>query len=198
MILIIDNYDSFVFTVARYFAELGAIPKVVRNDAVSAEAVKHLAPEAIILSPGPCGPRQAGQSLAIIEQLSGEIPILGICLGHQCIGEVFGGSVVRAREPMHGRSSAIQHDGTGVFKGLPSPLKAGRYHSLIVEYEPQAGPLLINARSSSGEIMGLTHASHPTHGVQFHPESVLTEYGHAMLGNFLRLARQFNREQIKV
>ncbi|MHC1548959.1 anthranilate synthase component II [Phyllobacterium sp. K27] len=198
MILIVDNYDSFVFTVARYFTELGAITKVVRNDIISVEAVRQLAPEAIILSPGPCGPHEAGQSMAIVEQLSGEIPILGICLGHQCIGEVFGARVVRAREPMHGRSSAIHHDGTGVFKGLPSPFKAGRYHSLIVEDERQEGPLLINARSASGEIMGLAHATQPTHGVQFHPESVLTEYGHAMLGNFLRLARQFNREQIKV
>ncbi|EJM98106.1 aminodeoxychorismate/anthranilate synthase component II [Phyllobacterium sp. YR531] len=198
MILIIDNYDSFVFTVGRYVAELGAVTKVVRNDAITVDEVRQLAPEAIILSPGPCGPHEAGQSLPIIEQLSGEIPILGICLGHQCIGEVFGGQVVRAREPMHGRSSAIEHDGTGVFKGLPSPFKAGRYHSLIVEHDEQEGPLLITARSGSGEIMGLAHTSHPTHGVQFHPESVLTEYGHAILGNFLRLARQFNREQMKV
>jgi para-aminobenzoate synthetase component II len=195
VILIIDNYDSFVFTVSRYFVELGTVTKVVRNDAISPEAVGELAPEAIILSPGPCGPHEAGQSMPIIEQLSGTIPILGICLGHQCIGEVFGGKVVRAREPMHGRSSAIGHNGTGVFKGLPSPFKAGRYHSLIVEYEQQDGPLLVTARSAAGEIMGLAHASQPTYGVQFHPESVLTEYGHAMLGNFLRLARQFNRKQ---
>ncbi len=198
MILIIDNYDSFVFTVSRYFEELGTATKVIRNDAISVDEVRQLAPEAIVLSPGPCGPHEAGQSMAIIEELSGTIPILGICLGHQCIGEVFGGRVVRAREPMHGRSSAIHHDGTAVFKGLPSPFKAGRYHSLIVEDDRQDGPLRVNARSDSGEIMGLAHISQPTYGVQFHPESVLTEYGHAMLGNFLRLARQFNRRQIKM
>lgn len=196
MILIIDNYDSFVFTVARYFAELDVEVQVVRNDAISAADIEKLAPNALVLSPGPCGPREAGQSMPIIETLSGQIPILGICLGHQCIGEVFGGKVVRAQEPMHGRSSAINHDGTGVFKGLPSPFKAGRYHSLIVEQIPDNGPLSVTARSNAGEIMGLAHTSHPTYGVQFHPESVLTEYGHAMLGNFLRLARQFNGQKI--
>lgn len=192
MILIIDNYDSFVFTVARYFAELGVATQVVRNDAISAAEVERLAPEAIVLSPGPCGPREAGQSMSIIETLSGQVPMLGICLGHQCIGEVFGGEVVRAREPMHGRSSAINHDGSGVFKGLPSPFRAGRYHSLIVEKIKDGSDLKITARSDIGEVMGLTHVSHPTYGVQFHPESVLTEYGHAMLGNFLRLSRRFN------
>ncbi|SDP62572.1 anthranilate synthase component 2/para-aminobenzoate synthetase component 2 [Phyllobacterium sp. YR620] len=192
MILIIDNYDSFVFTVARYFTELGVETQVVRNDAISVADVKRLDPEAIVLSPGPCGPREAGQSMAIIEALSGTTPMLGICLGHQCMGEVFGGHVVRAREPMHGRASAINHDGRGVFKGLPSPFRAGRYHSLIVQDLPGDGDLRITARSEAGEIMGLAHATHPTYGVQFHPESVLTEYGHAMLGNFLRLARAFN------
>jgi para-aminobenzoate synthetase component II len=192
MILIIDNYDSFVFTVARYFAELGVETQVVRNDAISAAEVELLAPEAIVLSPGPCGPREAGQSMSIIKTLSGQVPMLGICLGHQCIGEVFGGEVVRAREPMHGRSSAINHDGSGVFKGLPSPFRAGRYHSLIVESIKDGSDLKITARSDIGEVMGLTHVSHPTYGVQFHPESVLTEYGHAILGNFLRLSRRFN------
>ncbi|WP_027232582.1 aminodeoxychorismate/anthranilate synthase component II [Phyllobacterium sp. UNC302MFCol5.2] len=192
MILIIDNYDSFVFTVARYFTELGVETQVVRNDAISVADVKRMDPEAIVLSPGPCGPREAGQSMAIIEALSGATPMLGICLGHQCMGEVFGGHVVRAREPMHGRASAIKHDGRGVFKGLPSPFRAGRYHSLIVQDLPGDGDLRITARSEAGEIMGLAHATHPTYGVQFHPESVLTEYGHAMLGNFLRLARAFN------
>ncbi|CAN7453091.1 aminodeoxychorismate/anthranilate synthase component II [Phyllobacterium sp. LjRoot231] len=195
MILIIDNYDSFVFTVARYFAELGVETQVVRNDAITAAEVVQLVPEAIVVSPGPCGPREAGQSMDIIETLSGQVPILGICLGHQCIGEVFGGKVVRAREPMHGRASAINHDGTSIFKGLPSPFRAGRYHSLIVESVRDDSDLLVTARSDIGEIMGLTHVSHPTYGVQFHPESVLTEYGHAMLGNFLRLARQFHRQQ---
>ncbi len=195
MILIIDNYDSFVFTVARYFAELGVETLVIRNDAISVAEVKALAPEAIVLSPGPCGPQQAGQSMNIIKALSGHVPILGICLGHQCIGEVFGGKVARAHEPMHGRSSAIDHDGSGVFKGLPSPFKAGRYHSLIVEAVNENSDLHVTARSEIGEVMGLAHRLHPTYGVQFHPESVLTEYGHAMLGNFLRLSRQFHRQE---
>ncbi|QND52751.1 aminodeoxychorismate/anthranilate synthase component II [Phyllobacterium sp. 628] len=192
MILIIDNYDSFVFTVARYFAELGEQTRVVRNDAITPEEIEREKPAALVISPGPCGPREAGQSLPIIEKFSGSIPILGICLGHQCIGEAFGGKVVRAQEPMHGRSSLIRHNGTGVFKGLPSPFKAGRYHSLIVVSDESNGSLAITARSDKGEIMGLAHRSHPTYGVQFHPESVLTEYGHAMLGNFLRLVRQFH------
>jgi para-aminobenzoate synthetase component 2 len=196
MILIIDNYDSFVFTVARYFAELGVETQVIRNDAISAAEVERLAPEAIVLSPGPCGPREAGQSMNIIGTLSGKIPMLGICLGHQCIGEVFGGKVVRAQEPMHGRSSAINHDGSGIFKGLPSPFRAGRYHSLIVESINDGSDLKVTAHSEIGEVMGLTHVSHPTYGVQFHPESVLTEYGHAMLGNFLRISRRFNHQQI--
>jgi para-aminobenzoate synthetase component 2 len=194
MILIIDNYDSFVFTVARYFTELGAETRVVRNDAISVAEVRRLAPAAIALSPGPCGPHEAGQSMAVIRALSGTIPMLGICLGHQCMGEVFGGSVVRAREPMHGRASTINHDGQGVFKGLPSPFRAGRYHSLIVQDIGEGSDLRVTARSDIGEVMGLAHVHHPTFGVQFHPESVLTEYGHAMLGNFLRLARAFNRE----
>ena len=186
MILIIDNYDSFVFTVARYFAELGEETRVVRNDAITVADIE-------ALSPGPCGPHEAGQSLAVIEAFSGRIPILGICLGHQCIGEAFGGTVLRAQEPMHGRSSLIQHDGTGVFKGLPSPFKAGRYHSLIVVADKDNASLTVTARSDRGEIMGLAHREHPTFGVQFHPESVLTEYGHAMLGNFLRIGRAFHQ-----
>ncbi|MEK1888046.1 MAG: aminodeoxychorismate/anthranilate synthase component II [Phyllobacterium sp.] len=194
MILIIDNYDSFVFTVARYFTELGVETRVVRNDAISVSDVQRLDPAAIVMSPGPCGPREAGESMPIIEALSGTIPMLGICLGHQCMGEVFGGSVVRAREPMHGRASAINHDGQGIFKGLPSPFRAGRYHSLIVQDIREDSDLRVTARSDIGEVMGLAHVHHPTFGVQFHPESVLTEYGHAMLGNFLRLARAFNRE----
>jgi anthranilate synthase component 2/para-aminobenzoate synthetase component 2 len=193
MILIIDNYDSFVFTVARYFAELGEETQVVRNDAISIADIETLKPSALVISPGPCGPHEAGQSLAIIEKFSGTVPILGICLGHQCIGEAFGGKVLRAQEPMHGRSSLIQHDGTGVFKGLPSPFKAGRYHSLIVVADENTTALTVTARSDRGEIMGLAHNEHPTFGVQFHPESVLTEYGHAMLGNFLRLSRQFHQ-----
>lgn len=195
MILIIDNYDSFVFTVARYFAELGEETRVVRNDAIDVASIRTLAPDAIVISPGPCGPKEAGESLSIIRELSNEIPILGICLGHQCIGEVFGGEVVRAKEPMHGRPSAIHHSGTDVFRGLPSPLRAGRYHSLIVETDSGNNELAVTAHSDAGEIMAVAHRSHPTYGVQFHPESVLTEYGHAILGNFLRLARRFNQRE---
>ncbi|MBA8880340.1 anthranilate synthase component II [Phyllobacterium myrsinacearum] len=195
MILIIDNYDSFVFTVARYFAELGEETRVVRNDAITVTDIEALQPAALVISPGPCGPHEAGLSLPIIKTFSGSIPILGICLGHQCIGEAFGGTVLRAQEPMHGRSSLIQHDGTGVFKGLPSPFRAGRYHSLIVVSDEGNASLAVTARSDKGEIMGLAHRKHPTFGVQFHPESVLTEYGHAMLGNFLRIGRAFQMQK---
>lgn len=189
MILVVDNYDSFVFNLSRSFEELGADTLTVRNDAIDPAGVDCLTPEAIVLSPGPCGPEEAGQSLPLIRRFSGRIPILGVCLGHQCIGAAFGGTVVRAREPMHGRASPIRHDGTGLFAGLPDPLTAGRYHALIVELGPDS-PLDICAWSEGGEIMGLRHRSAPTFGVQFHPESVLTEQGHALLANFLHLARQ--------
>jgi anthranilate synthase/aminodeoxychorismate synthase-like glutamine amidotransferase len=189
MILIIDNYDSFVFNVARYFTELGEAAQVVRNDAIDVEDVRRLAPKAVVLSPGPCSPREAGVSCAIIRQVSGIVPILGICLGHQCIGEVFGGRVTRARHPMHGRASAISHTGDGLFRGLPNPLRAGRYHSLIVEIDESASlPIEVTARSEDGEVMALQHRTHPTFGVQFHPESVLTEGGHRLLSNFLEIA----------
>jgi para-aminobenzoate synthetase component 2 len=191
MILIVDNFDSFVFNVARYFRELGAEVEVARNDAVSVEGLAASPPEAIVISPGPCAPEQAGASLEIIRALSGRIPILGVCLGHQCIGAAFGGKVERAQRPLHGRASAITHQGRGVFEGLPSPLSVGRYHSLIVTGEMP--DLRVDARSEEGEIMGLSHRTHPTWGVQFHPESVLTEHGHAIFGNFLALARSFNK-----
>ncbi|ESR27052.1 anthranilate synthase component II [Lutibaculum baratangense] len=192
MILVVDNYDSFVFTVARYLVELGMETKVVRNDAVDADDVLALRPSAVVLSPGPCGPREAGHSLDIVRRVNGRIPLLGVCLGHQCIGEAFGGTVGRAREPMHGRASAIHHDGTGIFRGLPSPFRAGRYHSLAVEIADEAAsPLIVTARSENGEIMGLAHRATPTYGVQFHPESVLTEHGHRMLANFLDIAREW-------
>jgi para-aminobenzoate synthetase component 2 len=190
MILIIDNYDSFVFNIARYFVELGEEIQVVRNDAIDVSGVVGTKADALVLSPGPCGPGEAGQSLALIEQLHSFLPILGICLGHQCIGKAFGGHIARAREPMHGRASMIHHDGIDLFEGLPDPLRAGRYHSLIVELDTNAdSPLVVTARSPAGEIMGLAHRSSPTFGVQFHPESVLTEYGHELLSNFLALAR---------
>ena len=186
MILVIDNYDSFVFNVARYFSELGEAVQVLRNDAIDVAAVKALAPKAIVLSPGPCTPMQAGISLGIVAELSGEIPILGICLGHQCIGQVFGGRVERARRPMHGRASSVRHGGSDLFQGLPNPLRVGRYHSLIVSVD-EASPLEVTALSEDGEIMALRHRSEPTFGVQFHPESVLTQDGHALLSNFLKV-----------
>jgi para-aminobenzoate synthetase component 2 len=188
LIVIIDNYDSFVFNIARYVRELDAVVEVVRNDALTVRDVEAMRPGAVILSPGPCTPAEAGISCDVVRHLSGHVPILGICLGHQCIGSVFGGRVGRARQPMHGRASAIRHDGTGLFAGLPSPLRVGRYHSLIVADE-EAASFDVTARSDQGEIMALAHRSHPTWGVQFHPESILTEGGHALLGNFLGLAR---------
>lgn len=184
MILIVDNYDSFVHNVARYFVELGSEVQVVRNDAVTAAQLA--AARAIVISPGPCTPHEAGQSLAIMRDHSGRLPILGICLGHQVMGEVFGGLVTRARRPMHGDSSEINHDGKGLFEGLPQRFSAGRYHSLIVELDRRDTPLIVTARSDEGEIMGLRHESHPTFGLQFHPESILTEGGYDMLRNFLK------------
>ncbi|MBT9291924.1 anthranilate synthase component II [Prosthecodimorpha staleyi] len=189
MILVIDNYDSFVANVARYFRVLGAETRLVRNDRIGLDGIRALAPDAIVISPGPCTPAEAGISNAAIAALSGQIPILGICLGHQCMGAVWGERVTRAKTPMHGRASMIAHDGTGLFAGLPNPLEVGRYHSLVVEIDrPEASPLRITARSEDGEIMGLEHRQHPTWGVQFHPESVLTEGGLVMCANFLRLA----------
>ena len=182
MILIVDNYDSFVFNIARYFEELGETPHVVRNDQVTD---RDLEAKAIVISPGPCTPHEAGQSLDIVRHYSGKLPILGICLGHQVIGEVFGGIVKRAKRPMHGDSSEISHNATGVFDGLPQQFSAGRYHSLIVELSGQT-PLEVTATSDDGTIMGLRHISHPTFGVQFHPESILTEHGYDMLRNFLK------------
>jgi len=184
MILIVDNYDSFVHNVARYFTELGRETRVVRNDAVTAEDIA--AARAIVISPGPCTPLEAGQSMAIMQEYSGKLPILGICLGHQVMGEVFGGLVTRARRPMHGDSSEINHDGQGIFEGLPQRFSAGRYHSLIVELKGRDTPLIVTAKSDEGEIMGLRHATDPTYGVQFHPESILTEGGYDMLRNFLK------------
>lgn len=190
MILLIDNYDSFVFNVARYVKELGHDVEVIRNDALDVSAIAARGADALIVSPGPCSPDEAGISLPAIAALSGTIPILGICLGHQCIGQAFSGRVVRARTPMHGRASRIRHEGTDVFAGLPSPFTAGRYHSLAVELDGTE-PLVATAFAEDGEIMGLAHLAHPTYGVQFHPESVLTEHGYVLLENFLRLAQAF-------
>jgi para-aminobenzoate synthetase component II len=183
MILIIDNYDSFVFNVARYFEELGERVLVKRNDEIEARDLKA---RAVVISPGPCAPQQAGQSVSVVQECSGQVPILGICLGHQVIGEVFGGTVTRAKRPMHGEATDITHDASGVFDGLPQRFSVGRYHSLIVE-TLQNTPLIVTAQSDDGEIMGLKHKVHPTFGVQFHPESIMTEHGYDMLRNFLKV-----------
>lgn len=193
MILVIDNYDSFVFNVVRYIEELGAPVRVARNDALDVAGIRALNPEAVVISPGPCSPAEAGVSLAAIRDLSGEVPLLGVCLGHQCLGAAFGGRVARARRPLHGHATPIDHGGQGLFRGLPAPLTVGRYHSLIVEPTPDmAEHLSVDAVSPEGEVMALSHRRHPTYGVQFHPESVLTEHGHALFGNFLELARRWH------
>lgn len=186
MILLIDNYDSFVHNLARYLEELGAVPHVVRNDAITVAKIEELKPEAIILSPGPCRPEDAGITLEVIRELAGQIPMLGVCLGHQSIGQAFGATVRRAKEPMHGRTSLVQHTGKGLFEGLPQPLQAMRYHSLVVD--DVQSPLRVTARTEDGTVMAIEHESWPVWGVQFHPESVLTQFGHQLLSNFLRLA----------
>ncbi|HEX6102117.1 MAG TPA: aminodeoxychorismate/anthranilate synthase component II [Alphaproteobacteria bacterium] len=186
MILLIDNYDSFVFNLARYVGELGHAREVVRNDRVSVAEIEALAPDAIILSPGPCTPKEAGISNEVIAALGPRIPILGVCLGHQCIAEAYGGLVVRARRPMHGKTSLVKHDAKGVFRGLPDPLRVTRYHSLVADPGRVPAELEVTAWSPEGEIMGLRHRTHPVEGVQFHPEAVLTERGHDLIANFLR------------
>jgi anthranilate synthase/aminodeoxychorismate synthase-like glutamine amidotransferase len=188
MILFVDNYDSFVHNLARYFQRLGQETRVVRNDAVSVADIRRLEPAAVILSPGPCTPSEAGCSLDVVRQLTGEVPILGVCLGHQTIAAALGGKVVRANEPVHGRASEIRHGGDGVFAGLPSPLTVGRYHSLVVEEESLPPELAVTARTEGGVVMAFAHRQHPVIGVQFHPESILTHGGYELLANFLRIA----------
>lgn len=188
MILIIDNYDSFVFNIARYIKRLGYETRVIRNDAITLNDISNLNPDAIVLSPGPCSPQEAGISVDVVKRFSGQIPILGICLGHQCIGAAFGADVQCASEPMHGRSSKIAHLGCDIFEALPSPLQVGRYHSLIVELNTQT-PLIPTAWSEAGELMAMRHLDHPTYGVQFHPESILTMHGENMIANFLKRIR---------
>ena len=190
MLLMIDNYDSFTFNLVQYFQQLGADVRVVRNDAMSVEAIAALKPDQIVISPGPGNPDQAGVSLAVIEQLGPQIPLLGVCLGHQAIGQVFGGHVIRAGKIMHGKVSAMRHHGRGVFTGLPDGYTATRYHSLVVDKDRLPDCLEItawteNQDGSMEEVMGLRHKTLPIEGVQFHPESVLTEHGHALLKNFL-------------
>ncbi len=186
MILVIDNYDSFTFNLVQYLGELGEIPKVFRNDKIGLNDITAMAPDSILISPGPCTPHEAGISMDVIREFSGRIPILGVCLGHQSIAAVFGGEVIRAPRLMHGKTSLIEHDGAGMFAGLPSPFTATRYHSLIVP-EPLPDCLLKTAWTAEGELMGLRHREHPTFGLQFHPESILTEHGHQMLKNFLEI-----------
>ena len=193
MILLIDNYDSFTFNLVHFLGDLGAHCDVRRNDALSAAAAVALAPEAIVLSPGPCTPAQAGICLDLIAAAAGRIPVLGVCLGHQAIGEAFGGRVIRAAAPMHGKVSPVSHRGTDVFAGLPSPFQATRYHSLIVEKSTLPDVLEATAWTEDGTIMGLRHRSLPLFGVQFHPESIASEHGHALLANFLAIARGSNQ-----
>lgn len=188
MLLLIDNYDSFVFNLARYFERLGCGTQVVRNDRVDVEAVRRLRPEAVVLSPGPCAPEQAGCSLEIVRELHRELPILGVCLGHQAIAAALGGSVVRAPQPVHGRSSPVFHGGTGIFAGLPSPLACGRYHSLVVEEASLPAELAATAHTADGVVMAIEHRELPVVGLQFHPESILTESGYALLEAFLKRA----------
>ncbi len=188
MILLIDNYDSFVHNLARYFVRLGQETRVVRNDEMSVEEMRRLQPQAIVISPGPCTPAEAGCSVEVILSFHQTVPVLGICLGHQAIGAAFGGLIARASEPRHGRTSSIVHDGTGLFQDLPSPLTVCRYHSLIIDEKTLPPELQVTARTADGTIMALQHATAPLFGLQFHPEAALTEHGYAMLANFLRLA----------
>jgi anthranilate synthase/aminodeoxychorismate synthase-like glutamine amidotransferase len=188
MLLIIDNYDSFAYNLARYFERLGVATHVVRNDAIDVEIVRELQPSAIVLSPGPCTPQEAGASLNIVRALHDQLPTLGVCLGHQVIAEALGGRIMRAATPVHGRTSGVTHDGTRLFAELPSPLVVGRYHSLVVEPTSLPAELRATAWTDDGVLMAFEHVSQPVFGVQFHPESILTERGYELLANFLRLA----------
>ena len=197
MLVLIDNYDSFTYNLVHFLGELGATSEVVRNDKATTEEILALEPKAIVLSPGPCTPNEAGVCLDLIEKAAGKIPLLGVCLGHQSIGQAYGGKVIRAPLPMHGKLSEIHHTDKGVFKDLPDPVEVTRYHSLIVERETLPDCLEITAETDDGIIMGLQHKTHPVHGVQFHPESIASQQGHALLANFLELAglepRRLNR-----
>jgi anthranilate synthase component 2 len=189
MLLMIDNYDSFTYNLVQYLGELGEDVKVIRNDELSVDEIAALAPARIVLSPGPCTPNEAGVSLAVIERFRGRVPILGVCLGHQAIGQAFGGRVVHAKTLMHGKVSRIHHGGAGVFRGLPTPYEATRYHSLAIERESCPADLEVTAWTEDGEIMGVRHRRLAVEGVQFHPESILTQHGHALLRNFLTDSR---------
>jgi anthranilate synthase/aminodeoxychorismate synthase-like glutamine amidotransferase len=195
MLLIIDNYDSFTYNLVQYFGELGAEPVVRRNDEITIAEIEALKPEAVVISPGPCTPKEAGISNEVIAQIGPKLPVLGVCLGHQCIGHVYGGDVVRAGRLMHGKTSPILHDGTGVFADLPSPFEATRYHSLIIDPPTMPGVLVVNAHTAEGEIMGVRHKEFPIHGVQFHPESILTRHGKDLLKNFLRITSDYHAKK---
>ena len=186
MLLMIDNYDSFTYNLVQYFGELGEDVHTVRNDEITLDDITRLNPARICISPGPCTPHEAGISIPVLQQFSGKLPILGVCLGHQAIGAAFGGKVIRAKEVMHGKVSAITHTGVGVFKNLPSPYTVTRYHSLAIERASLPACLDITAWTDDGEIMGVQHKTFNLHGVQFHPESILSEHGHALLQNFLK------------
>jgi anthranilate synthase/aminodeoxychorismate synthase-like glutamine amidotransferase len=189
-ILVIDNYDSFVYNLVQYVGELGAEPVVHRSDALTINELRAIAPDGVLISPGPGAPAEAGLSNEVIREFTGKVPVIGVCLGHQCIGEVFGATVVRAAQVMHGKTSEVHHDGTGVFAGLPDPLTVTRYHSLVVAPETIAddGELVVTARTADGVVMGIAHREFPVFGVQFHPESILTEAGHDLVGNFVAMA----------
>jgi anthranilate synthase component II len=191
-LLVIDNYDSFTYNLVHFLGELGADPTVYRNDKITLDEIAAMAPEAIVMSPGPCTPNEAGICLSLVERFKGEIPMFGVCLGMQSIGQAFGGKVVRAPNLMHGKVSTITHTGQGVFRGINSGFEATRYHSLAVAREGLPEMLEITAESADGVIMGLQHKTDPVHGVQFHPESIASENGHAILQNFLNIARDFN------
>lgn len=187
-LLMIDNYDSFTYNIVQYFGELGANVTTVRNNHITLNAIEQLNPSHICLGPGPCAPAQAGITIPILQYFAGKIPILGVCLGHQAIGEAFGGQVVRAMKPMHGKTDILKHDKLGVFAGLPTPYTVTRYHSLIIELATLPDCLTVSATTPDGEIMGIRHKQYTIEGVQFHPESILSEHGHALLKNFLTMA----------
>jgi anthranilate synthase component 2 len=192
MLLVIDNYDSFTWNLVHYLGELGAAPEVVRNDRISAAEALKRDPEAIVLSPGPCTPNEAGICLELIREANGAVPIFGVCLGHQAIGQAYGGRIVRAPKLMHGKVSEIVHEGDGVFHGINGPFRATRYHSLTIAPESMPADLVETAHTEDGTIMGVRHRTDPVHGVQFHPESIASEHGHRILENFLEIARAFN------
>lgn len=196
MLLMIDNYDSFVYNLVRYFNELNEDVQVVRNDKVSLAEINENKYSGIVISPGPKNPKEAGISLEIIKKFKGRIPILGICLGHQCIGHAFGGKIIRGKEPIHGKLSNIRHNNAGVFKNLKNPLRVTRYHSLVVSKEEMPEELMVTAVSEDGAVMGIQHKKYPIYGVQFHPEAHLTEEGHKLLNNFILECKRFNNEKI--